>query len=66
MNKNKDLIEEGKIYDSVYSILFGAFYRASLLPYPVGGVPDVASKCPNCHKYINYVNPYDDGETWME
>ena len=29
MNKNKDLIEEGKIYDSVYRILFGAFYDVS-------------------------------------
>ena len=29
MNKDKDLIEEGKIYDSVYTILFGAFYDVS-------------------------------------
>lgn len=26
MNKNKNLVEEEKIYDSVHSILFGAFY----------------------------------------
>ena len=29
MNKNKDLIKEGEIYDSVYMILFGAFYDVS-------------------------------------
>ena len=22
--------------------------------------------CPNCHKEINGVNPYDDGETWRK
>lgn len=40
-------------------------YQASLLPYPVGGVPSAGSKCPNCRKYVNYVNAYDDGETWI-
>lgn len=29
MDKNKNLVEEEKIYDSVYSILFGAFYDVS-------------------------------------
>ena len=29
MDKNKNLVEEKKIYDSVYSILFGAFYDVS-------------------------------------
>ena len=26
---------------------------------------DAASMCPNCGKFVNGVNPYDDGETWM-
>jgi len=41
-------------------------YKASLQPqvqarhpYPLPG-----AQCPNCHKEINGVNPYDDGETW--
>lgn len=25
-----------------------------------------ASICPNCGKYVNGVNPHDDGETWRE
>ncbi len=29
MDKNKNLVEEEKIYDSVYMILFGAFYDVS-------------------------------------
>lgn len=29
MDKNENLVEEEKIYDSVYSILFGAFYDVS-------------------------------------
>jgi len=41
-------------------------YQASLKPYRVGGYPDAASMCPNCHKFVNGVNPYDDGETWMK
>jgi hypothetical protein len=41
-------------------------YQASLKPYPVGGYPDGASICPNCGKYVNGVNPHDDGETWRE
>nr|DAR84143.1 MAG TPA: TFIIB zinc-binding [Caudoviricetes sp.] len=41
-------------------------YEASLKPYPVGGYPDIASICPNCGKYVNGVNPHDDGETWRE
>lgn len=24
-----------------------------------------ASICPNCGKFVNGVNPYDDGETWI-
>ena len=41
-------------------------YQASLKPYRVGGYPDGASMCPNCGKFVNAVNPYDDGETWMK
>lgn len=41
-------------------------YQASLKPYRVGGYPDGASMCPNCGKFVNVVNPYDDGETWMK
>lgn len=41
-------------------------YEASLKPYPVGGYPDAASICPNCGKYVNGVNPHDDGETWRQ
>lgn len=41
-------------------------YEASLKPYSVGGYPDGASICPNCGKYVNGVNPHDDGETWRE
>jgi hypothetical protein len=37
-------------------------YAASLQPHPQFTVP-VGAKCPNCHKQINGVNPYDDGET---
>ncbi|QHU90465.1 hypothetical protein GWK74_02960 [Candidatus Saccharibacteria bacterium oral taxon 488] len=29
MDKNKNLVEEEKIYDSVHSILLGAFYDVS-------------------------------------
>ena len=24
------------------------------------------AQCPNCHKEVNGVNPYDDGETWRK
>lgn len=41
-------------------------YRASLKPYPLGCYPDASSMCPNCGKFVNSVNPYDDGETWMK
>ena len=41
-------------------------YQASLKPYRVGGYPDSVSMCPNCGKFVNGVNPYDDGETWMK
>lgn len=41
-------------------------YQASLQPqiqrrepYPRPG-----AQCPNCHREINGVNPYDNGETW--
>ena len=40
-------------------------YQAALKPYPLGSYPDGASICPNCHKFVNVVNPYVDGETWM-
>lgn len=39
-------------------------YKASLEPRPQFTPPLDSSKCPNCRKYINGVNPYDDGETW--
>ncbi len=39
-------------------------YKHSLDPYV--RVPSQYSKCPNCGKYINGVNPYDDGETWRK
>ena len=41
-------------------------YQASLqpqvqqrYPYPLPG-----AQCPKCHKQVNGVNPYDEGETW--
>lgn len=40
-------------------------YQASLKPYCLGSYPDAASMCPNCGKFVNGVNPYNDGETWM-
>lgn len=39
-------------------------YKASLDPTLQYSKPFESSKCPKCHKYINGVNPYDDGETW--
>ena len=39
-------------------------YQASLEPRLQFTPPSDSSKCPNCHKYVNGVNPYDDGETW--
>lgn len=39
-------------------------YESSLESRPVGHPPSVGSKCPNCGKFINGVNPYDDGQTW--
>lgn len=27
---------------------------------------DDGSMCPNCGRFVNGVNPYDDGETWMK
>lgn len=41
-------------------------YKASLEPRPQFTPPLDASKCPNCGKYVNGVNPYDDGETWRK
>lgn len=41
-------------------------YKASLEPRLTGEPPDPRSKCPNCGKYVNAVNPYDDGETWRK
>ena len=43
-----------------------AAYKASLQPqvqtrYPEARPP---AQCPNCHRQVNGVNPYDDGETW--
>jgi hypothetical protein len=37
-------------------------YKQSLEPILVGSEP--RGVCPTCRKYINGVNPYDDGETW--
>ncbi len=39
-------------------------YKASLEPTHQFYPPPFSSKCPNCGKYINSVNPYDNGETW--
>lgn len=39
-------------------------YTESLQPRYQGQSPLGSSKCPNCHKYINGVNPRDNGETW--
>lgn len=41
-------------------------YKASLEPTHQFYPPPFNSKCPNCGKYINGVNPYDDGETWRK
>lgn len=41
-------------------------YAASLQPTYQGNPPPPGSKCTNCHKYINGVNPYDDGQTWRK
>ncbi len=41
-------------------------YKASLQPqiqtrYPQ---PRPGAQCPKCHREVNGVNPYDDGQTW--
>ena len=41
-------------------------YKSSLQPqvqqrYPY---PKPGAQCPKCHKQVNGVNPYDNGETW--
>lgn len=41
-------------------------YESSLEPRPLGHPPSVGAKCPSCGKYVNGVNPYDDGETWRK
>lgn len=41
-------------------------YKSSLQPRPQFTPPSIGSKCPSCGKYINGVNPYDDGETWRK
>lgn len=41
-------------------------YKASLEPTHQHYPPPFNSKCPNCDKYINGVNPHDDGETWRK
>lgn len=41
-------------------------YKASLEPTYVGQPPRDTSKCPKCGKFVNGVNPYDDGETWRK
>lgn len=37
-------------------------YELSLQPRYQGHPP--LGICPDCRKYVNGVNPYDDGETW--
>ena len=39
-------------------------YRKALEPRYQGEPP--RGECPNCGRYINGVNPYDDGETWRK
>lgn len=39
-------------------------YALSLEPRYQGHPP--LGGCPNCGKYVNGVNPYDDGETWRK
>jgi len=41
-------------------------YKAALEPHGTGQPPSDRSKCPKCGKYVNGVNPYDDGETWRK
>ena len=41
-------------------------YKAALEPHATGEPPSFHSKCPKCGKYVNGVNPYDDGETWRK
>lgn len=41
-------------------------YKASLEPTHQFYPPPFNSKCPNCGKYVNGVNPFDDGETWRK
>ena len=39
-------------------------YKGSLEPRHQFYPPPFNSKCPNCGKYVNGVNPSDNGETW--
>lgn len=41
-------------------------YKAALEPRGTGEPPSDRSKCPNCTRYVNGVNPYDDGQTWYK
>ena len=43
-------------------------YKASLQPQTQTRYPEplMSAKCPNCHKQVNGVNPYDNGETWRK
>ena len=41
-------------------------YMASLQPRYTGQLPLDSSNCPNCLKFVNGVNPYDNGETWRK
>lgn len=41
-------------------------YEAALEPHATGSLPSDRSKCPQCSKYVNGVNPYGDGETWRK
>lgn len=69
LDKNKWLVERD-CGDEITLIRGGSrnwkAYEASLKPRYQNQLPLDSSKCLNCLKYINGVNPYDDGETWRK
>jgi len=62
----------GLLHESVTAILLRGYsrnwraYKAALEPHGTGEPPSDRSKCPHCGRYVNGVNPYDDGETWRK
>jgi len=58
--------------ESVTAILLRGYsrnwraYKAALEPHGTGEPPSDRSKCPHWGRYVNGVNPYDDGETWRK